>query len=160
MKTRKLPHVRHAPCSQRAPFTTSGRFRRPNQPETPCSADVSSGRRIRQQATSAKNRTEAQDPRQNQRPFPAEPSRTRGAPPAGEAASRQRRHGRNPRHRSEHPSVPCSPGTTRSRNPSSRRSSASCEVQEPQDEGGGEAGRVQIHRALLQHAKDALIDRL
>ena len=29
-----------------------------------------------------------------------------------------------------------------------------------QDEGGGEAGRVQIHRALLQHAKDALIDRL
>lgn len=29
-----------------------------------------------------------------------------------------------------------------------------------QDEGGGEAGRVQIHRALLQHAKDALVDRL
>ena len=29
-----------------------------------------------------------------------------------------------------------------------------------QDEGGGEAGRVQIHRALLQQAEDALIDRL
>ena len=29
-----------------------------------------------------------------------------------------------------------------------------------QDEEGGEAGRVQIHRALLQQAKDALVDRL
>ena len=29
-----------------------------------------------------------------------------------------------------------------------------------QDEGGGEAGRAQIHRALLQQAEDALIDRL
>ena len=29
-----------------------------------------------------------------------------------------------------------------------------------QDEGGGEPGRVQIHRALLQQAEDALIDRL
>ena len=29
-----------------------------------------------------------------------------------------------------------------------------------QDEGGGEAERVQIHRALLQHAEGALIDRL
>ena len=29
-----------------------------------------------------------------------------------------------------------------------------------QDEGGGEAGRVQIHRALLQQAEDAPIDRL
>ena len=29
-----------------------------------------------------------------------------------------------------------------------------------QDEGGGEAGRVQIHRALLQQAENALIDRL
>lgn len=28
-----------------------------------------------------------------------------------------------------------------------------------QDEGGGEAGRARIHRALLQQAKDALIDR-
>ena len=26
--------------------------------------------------------------------------------------------------------------------------------------GGGEAGRAQIHRALLQQAEDALIDRL
>lgn len=30
------------------------------------------------------------------------------------------------------------------------------EWQGPQDEGGGEAGRVQIHRALLQQAEDAL----
>ncbi len=29
-----------------------------------------------------------------------------------------------------------------------------------QDEGGGEAGRAQIHRPLLQRAEDALIDRL
>ena len=29
-----------------------------------------------------------------------------------------------------------------------------------QDEGGGEAGRVQIHRALLQQAENALIDQL
>ena len=29
-----------------------------------------------------------------------------------------------------------------------------------QDEGGGEAGRAQIHRTLLQQAEDALIDRL
>ena len=29
-----------------------------------------------------------------------------------------------------------------------------------QDEGGGEAGRAQIHRALLQQAEDALVDRL
>ena len=29
-----------------------------------------------------------------------------------------------------------------------------------QDEGGGEAGRAQIHRALLQQAEDALDDRL
>lgn len=29
-----------------------------------------------------------------------------------------------------------------------------------QDERGGEAGRVQIHRALLQQAEDAFIDRL
>ena len=29
-----------------------------------------------------------------------------------------------------------------------------------QDEGGGKAGRAQIHRALLQQAEDALIDRL
>lgn len=29
-----------------------------------------------------------------------------------------------------------------------------------QDEGGGEAGPVYIHRALLQQAEDAFIDRL
>ena len=34
------------------------------------------------------------------------------------------------------------------------------EQQRPQDEGGGEAGCVQIHRALLQQAEDALINRL
>lgn len=34
------------------------------------------------------------------------------------------------------------------------------ETQGPQNEGEGEAGRVQMHQALLQHAEDALIDRL
>ena len=34
------------------------------------------------------------------------------------------------------------------------------ERQRPQDEVGDEAGRAQIHRALLQQAEDALIDRL
>ena len=29
-----------------------------------------------------------------------------------------------------------------------------------QDEGGGEAGRAQIHRALLQQAEDVLVDLL
>ena len=29
-----------------------------------------------------------------------------------------------------------------------------------QDEGGGEVGRAQVYRALLQHTEDALIDRL
>ena len=87
MKTRKLPHVRHAPCSQRAPLATSGRFRRPNQPEAPYSADVSPGRRSRQRTTPAENRTEAKDPRRNRRPFPAKPSRTRGGGCAGEAAA-------------------------------------------------------------------------
>lgn len=29
-----------------------------------------------------------------------------------------------------------------------------------QDEGGGEAGRAQMHRALLQQAEDTLVDRL
>lgn len=33
------------------------------------------------------------------------------------------------------------------------------ERQEPQDEGGGEAERAQTHRALLQHAEDALTNR-
>ena len=75
------------PQRQRALFATSGRFRRPNQPETPYSAVVSPGRRSRQRTTSAENHTEAQDPRQNQRPFPAKPSRTRGGAHAGEAAA-------------------------------------------------------------------------
>ena len=34
------------------------------------------------------------------------------------------------------------------------------ERQGPQDEGGGEGRRARIHRALLQQAEDALIDRL
>ena len=34
------------------------------------------------------------------------------------------------------------------------------ERQGPQNEGGGEAGRAQVHRAQLQHAENALIDRL
>ena len=35
----------------------------------------------------AENRTEAQDPRRNRRPFPAKPPRTRGGAPAGDAVA-------------------------------------------------------------------------
>ena len=75
------------PQHKQSPLATSERFRRPDRPETPYSADVSPGRRSRQRTTSAENRTKAQDPRQNQHPFPAKPSRTRGGAPAGEAAA-------------------------------------------------------------------------
>ena len=75
------------PQHKQSPLATSERFRRPDRPETPYSADVSPGRRSRQRTTSAENRTKAQDPRQNQHPFPAKPSRTRRGAPAGEAAA-------------------------------------------------------------------------
>lgn len=46
------PRIRRAsqrllprPCRSQAPFATSGRFRKPNRPETPRGADVSPGRR-------------------------------------------------------------------------------------------------------------------
>ena len=149
------------PQHKQSPLATSERFRRPDRPETPYSADVSPGRRSRQRTTSAENHTEAQDPRQNQRPFPAKPSRTREGAPAGEAAA----------------AVSADAGATRgiaaNTPPSPVRlgqrargillqdaQARAGERQGLQDEGGGEAGRVQIHRALLQHAEGALIDRL
>ena len=72
--------MRHIQLKQ-TPLATSGRFRRPNRPETPPSADVPPGRRSRQRTTPAKNRTEVQDPWRNRRPFPAKPPRSRGARP-------------------------------------------------------------------------------
>lgn len=54
---------RHATLNAREPhLQTSGRFRRPNQPETPLSAGISPGRRSRQRTASAENRAEAKDP--------------------------------------------------------------------------------------------------
>ena len=47
------------PSAQANPFAASGRFCRPNQPETLLSADVSPGRRSRQRTAPAENRTEA-----------------------------------------------------------------------------------------------------
>ena len=72
---------------KRAPLATSGRFHRPNRPETPRGAGVSPDRRSRQRTTAAENRTEAQDPWRNRRPFPAKPSRSREDTPAGETAA-------------------------------------------------------------------------
>jgi len=81
--------------------STSGRFRRPNRPETPQHADVSPGRRSRQRTTPP--------------PKTAQKSGTHGEigvqflrnrpEPAGECArrrsrgNRKRRRGRNPKHR-------------------------------------------------------------
>ena len=80
--------VRHAILNARKPhLQTSGRFRRPNQPETPPSADVSPGRRSRRRTTPPKT---AQKPRTHGEigarflqncPEPA------GDAPAGEAAA-------------------------------------------------------------------------
>ena len=50
-------------------------------------AGVSPDRRSRQRTTAAENRTEAQDPWRNRRPFPAKPSRSREDTPAGETAA-------------------------------------------------------------------------
>ena len=44
----------------RTPLATSGRFRRPNRPETPCDAGVFPGRRSQRRTTPAENRTEVQ----------------------------------------------------------------------------------------------------
>ena len=49
-----------SPSDSRTPLATSGRFRRPNRPETPPSAGVSPGRLSRQRTTPAENRTEVQ----------------------------------------------------------------------------------------------------
>lgn len=53
----KMRHLQR----KRAPLATSGRFRRPNRPETPQCASVSPGRRSRQRTTPVENRTEVQN---------------------------------------------------------------------------------------------------
>lgn len=79
----KMHHLQHT----QTPLATSGRFRRPNQPETPRSVGVSPGRRNWQRTTPAENRTEIQDPWRNRPPFPAKPSRIRRGAATGEASA-------------------------------------------------------------------------
>lgn len=84
-----------SPSDSRTPLATSGRFRRPNQPETPPSVGISPGRRSQQRTAPAENRTEVQGPWRNRRPFPTKPSRTRGGRDHGQGlGSRKRRCGR------------------------------------------------------------------
>ena len=150
------------PQHKQSPLATSERFRRPDRPETPYSADVSPGRRSRQRTTSAENRTKAHGPTAKSAPVSCETvHEPGGGAPAGEAAA----------------AVSADAGATRgiaaNTPPSPVRlgqrargillqdaQARAGERQGLQDEGGGEAGRVQIHRALLQHAEGALIDRL
>lgn len=49
-----------SPSDSRTPLATSGRFRRPNRPETPRGAGISPGRLSRQRIPPAENRTEVQ----------------------------------------------------------------------------------------------------
>lgn len=84
---RALQQPPRSPSGPQAPLATSGRFRRPNQPETPPSVGVSLGRRSQQRTTPARNRPEAQNPWRNRRPFPAKPPRIRRDATAGEAAA-------------------------------------------------------------------------
>ena len=72
---------------KRIPLATSGRFRRPNQPETPPSVGISPGRRSQQRTAPAENRTEVQDPWRNRPPFPAKPPRSRRGATTGEASA-------------------------------------------------------------------------
>lgn len=72
---------------KRIPLATSGRFRRPNRPETPQYAGVSPGRRSWQRTAPAENRTEIQNPWRNRRPFPAKPPRSRTGATTGEASA-------------------------------------------------------------------------
>lgn len=69
-----------------SPLSTSGRFCRRIQLERPRSSCISPGQQIRRRATPAKNRTEAQNPWQNRRPFPAKSSRSRRGAAEGKAA--------------------------------------------------------------------------
>ena len=49
-----------SPSDSRTPLATSGRFRRPNRPETPRGIGIPPGRLSRQRTTPAENRTEVQ----------------------------------------------------------------------------------------------------
>ena len=71
----------------RTPLATSGRFRRPNRPETPCGAGVFPGRRSRRRTTPRRKPHRSPDPWRNRRPLPAKPPRSRGGATAGKAAA-------------------------------------------------------------------------
>lgn len=75
---RALQQPPRSPSDPQTPLATFGRFRKPNQPETPQYASVFPGRQSRRRTTPAENRTEVQDPWRNRRPFPLEPPRSRG----------------------------------------------------------------------------------
>ena len=74
---RALQQPPRSPSDPQTPLATFGRFRKPNQPETPQYASVFPGRQSRRRTTPAENRTEVQDPWRNRRPFPPEPPRSR-----------------------------------------------------------------------------------
>ena len=59
---RALQQPPRFPSDPQTSLATSGRFRRPNQPETPQYASVSPGRLSRRRTTPAENRTEVQGP--------------------------------------------------------------------------------------------------
>lgn len=84
---RALQQPPRSPSDPQTPLATFGRFRKPNQPETPQYASVFPGRQSRRRTTPAENRTEVQDPWRNRRPFPPEPPRIRRGATAGKAAA-------------------------------------------------------------------------
>ena len=84
---RALQQPLRSPSDPQTPLATFGRFRKPNQPETPQYASVFPGRQSRQRTAPARNRPEAQDPWRNRRPFPAKLPRIRRGATAGEAAA-------------------------------------------------------------------------
>ena len=98
---------------KRAPLATSGRFFRPNQPETPQHAGVSPGRRSRQRTTPSKT---AQKSRTMAKSAPISCETAQKSQGCGRRrcrTSRKRRRVRNQRghstrHRGERTSVPCS----------------------------------------------------
>ena len=71
---------------ERTPPATSGRFRRPNQPETPQHAGVSPGRLSQRRTTPAENRTEVQDHGEIGALFLRNHPEPAGGEPAGKAA--------------------------------------------------------------------------
>ena len=84
---RALQQPPRSPSDPQAPLATSGRFRRPNRPETPQHAGVSPSRQSQQRTAPARNRTKIQDLWRNRRPFPPEPPRSREDATASEAAA-------------------------------------------------------------------------